>query len=93
MNRLQISILDKALATLSKSYKNGSEIDPDGLGRIHGLHPAAAEAALDSAVKAGKAYKTEDDWYGPSPVFCKEIADKVEENERVEAENRGSFFS
>lgn len=88
----EISNEQKALATLSRCL-DGSEIDPDGLARIHSIHVVAAEAALDVAVANGKAYKTKDGWYGPSPEFKKEIQDRLAEIEAIEAENRRKYFS
>jgi len=88
-----LSAEELALATLSKSYNNQDQIDPDGLARVHGISSVAAEIALRALVKRGKAYRTSDGWYGPSDSFCKEIAERVAENERIEAENRRKYFS
>ena len=84
---------ENTLAELSRCCARGSEVEPDGVARVCGMMSHSAETALDKAVENGKAYKTEDGWYGPSESFCAEIAAKVAENERIDAENRKKYFS
>lgn len=85
--RSVVSNKQMALASLSRSL-DGSEINPDGLARefVGALTPMGAQVALDQCVAEGLAYKTEDNYYGPSEGFKQHLKEKLIEQEKERQE-------